>query len=288
MRVLIWGATEPAASQVVRILEGDGVEVRVLAESASIADVLRDGRSEVVIADPTDADSLAPTMTDVDAVFVSTPPVPDLDVLEGNIADAATASGVGHVVKLSSLAVENRSKSELAKIHAAAEERVRGSGTGWTMIRANGMMQESLRWVPQLKNGVVFAPLMGTSRSIVDARDVAAAVAVVLRDPTGHGGSVYTATGPEAITPEQEVAALSSVLERPLEGVEVSIKEAVNALIDSGLPVWSAERLGDLYHMYRHGHATDVSPDLARLTGSTPRSYETFARDYVDAFRSGI
>jgi uncharacterized protein YbjT (DUF2867 family) len=267
MRVLVWGATEPAGSQVVRILESDGVEVRVLAESARLADALRDGGSEVVIADPAHADSLAPAMTDVDAVFISTPPVPDLAALEGTVADTAATAGVAHVVKLSTLTVETRSKTELAKIHAAAEERVTRSGTEWTMIRANGMMQESLRWVPQLSTGVVFAPVMHASRSIVDARDVAAAVATVLRDPKAHTGNVYTATGPEAITAEQEVAVLSTMLGRPLEAVEVSIKAAVNALIDDGgLPVWSAERLGDLYHSYRHGHAKAVSPDLARLT----------------------
>jgi hypothetical protein len=59
-----------------------------------------------------------------------------------------------------------------------------------------------------------------------------------------------------------------------------------DALLALGLPAWQADRLIEDYAHYRRGEASAVSGDICDVIGAPPRSFQSLAQDYRDAFLS--
>jgi len=116
----------------------------------------------------------------------------------------------------------------------------------------------------------------------VDVRDIAAVAAVALTE-AGHEGATYTLTGPEAITHAQIAEALTAALGRTVTFIDVP-PEAFADGVRGLLPPWQVDGLLEDYAHYRRGEAAAVSPAVAEITGTPPRSIEQFARDYAAAF----
>lgn len=284
MTVLVCGATGTTGREVVRQLRAIGVPVRALTRSDDAASRLRSGGVDAVVGDLGDPPSLAAALDGVDAVFVASPASPRIAELEGDLAVAATSAGVGHLVKLSVIGCSPESPFMFGRLHYDAERAVIESGIAWTMVRPNGFMQDTLAWSGQIRDGVVRLPVVDARWSIVDVRDIAAVAVAALTDPAAHAGVAYTVTGPEATSPREQVAILGQVLERELVAEAVTIEEAKESMTASGVPEWTAERLGELLALYADGLAAKTSRAVQRLTGRPPRSYRQFALDHRDAF----
>jgi uncharacterized protein YbjT (DUF2867 family) len=133
-------------------------------------------------------------------------------------------------------------------------------------------------------HGAFYQPMGDARQSQIDVRDIAAVAVTVLRDPATHSGQTYTVTGPEATSPREQVEILADVLERPLAAEEVTIEQAQQAMLEQGWPAWGVERMGELFRLYADGLATEVSPDVERVTGRAARTYRQFATDHREAF----
>src|SRR5262249_3877274 len=120
--------------------------------------------------------------------------------------------------------------------------------------------------------------------SIVDARDVAAAAACALTEP-GHDGRAYALSGPAALTDSQLAAVLSEAAGRPIRYVEPTDAEYEAAKIGAGMDAADARDLVDMNHYYRAGRGAEVTRDVERATGSAPRSFENFAREYASVWK---
>ena len=70
--------------------------------------------------------------------------------------------------------------------------------------------------------------------------------------------------------------------------VPVPEPQARQGMIGSGMPEWTADAILDLQHFYDAGKAAAVSEDVGRVTGRKPVSFDQFARDFRDAFRSAV
>ena len=284
MTVLISGATGTTGSEVLRRLQSVGVPVRAMTRSEESAERLRAAGAEAVVADLADSSSLAAAVQGIDAVYVANPSAPGIAEHEGNLARAAVAAGVGHLVKLSVIEAADDSPLEFGRLHAEAERAVLDSGIAWTMVRPNGFMQNTLAWAAQIPGGTIYGPVMDARWAIVDVRDIGAVAAAALTDPAAHAGRSYTVTGPEASSPREQVAILSELLGRDIAAQEVSVEQAQQPMLGAGRPAWTVERLGELWRLYADGLAEGVSPDVERVTGSAPRSYREFAADHLAAF----
>ncbi len=284
MTVLISGATGTTGSEVLRRLQAAGVPVRAMTRSTESAERLRASGAEVVVADLADSSSLAPAVQGIDAVYVANPSTPQIAEHEGNLARAAVAAGVGHLVKLSVIGAADDAPLEFGRLHAESERAIADSGIAWTMLRPNGFMQNTLAWAAQIAGGTIHGPVMDARWAIVDVRDIGAVAATALSDPAAHAGRSYTLTGPEASSPREQVAILSELLGREIAVQELSIEQAQQAMLGAGVPAWTVERLGELWRLYADGLAESVSPDVERVSGSAPRSYRDFAADHLAAF----
>ena len=178
-----------------------------------------------VVADPMQAGSLDAAAEGVDRAFV----------MSGYAAEAGLLSSLheAHVVLLSaSSAGLGVGDNPLARMHLESEHAVLASGPPHTFLRPCSFQSNLLRWRDQLADGdVVRAPFADVPVAMVDPADIAAVAVVALTEP-GHEGKVHRLSGPQALTPPEQVRLLGEALGRDLRLEEQPDEEGGAAGID--------------------------------------------------------
>ena len=283
--ILVTGATGHVGSELLRQLAADGVRVRAMTRRPERA-AMPTG-VEVVRGDFDDPSSLDAAFAGVDRFFlmsaesVGNAPAP---THEARAVAAALRAGTRQVVKLSVLGGGERGGGDvLAAWHAAAEGAVRESGLAWTLVRPGRFMSNALAWAPMLEKGdQVHVPFASRAAASIDPADVAAVARVALLE-AGHEGRAYELSGPEVLTPAEELAELARVLKRPLELVAVSNEAARAGMIRSGIPAILVDAIVERIDM--DGVGADVLGTVEEVTGRRARTFVEWAAAHADAFR---
>jgi uncharacterized protein YbjT (DUF2867 family) len=275
--LLVTGATGNVGSEVVAALAARGEDVRAMVRGPAPASA-PDG-VELVRGDLELPESLTPALAGVRGVFLLGG-WSDMPGLVRRIEEA----GVERVVLLTSrCVVGGRPDNPVTRMWLDAEAAVRGSGLDWTVLRPSGYQSNALRWLPQLQQGdVIRAPWPDIAIAAIDPADVAAAAAVALTEP-GHAGAAYALSGPEPLTPGDQVATLARVLERPLRYEPLSDEQARAAMAaDTPAPYIDA-----FFRFYSGGEFDDspVLDTVERLTGRPPRAFAEWARAHAAELR---
>jgi uncharacterized protein YbjT (DUF2867 family) len=232
-----------------------------------------------------DPASLRRALEGVDRAFLLTNSTEHTEAQQIAFVEAARAQRVGHVVYLSQLASDPQSPVRFLRYHGAVEAALRNSTVGWTFVRPNLILQAYIPVAPMIAQGALQAPIGDAAVSVVDARDIAAVAAAALTED-GHVGKTYTVTGPAAVTHAEIATELGDAVGRTVRFESIPPEAFLAALTGAGMPEWQAEGLLEDYAHYVRGEASAVSPDVAQVTGTSPRSLRDFAHDYSDAFQS--
>ena len=232
-----------------------------------------------------DAAGLVDTFTGADTLFLLSSAGPDMVEQERRAITAARVTGIRRIVKLSGIGAAVESAGMLQRMHGEAERLLRASGLEWTMLRANGFMQNFPAFYGQAvaQGQPIYAPMGEARVSYVDAGDVGAAAAAVLCED-GHQGRVYELTGPEALSYGQVAELLGKMLDRPVTYVAVPDAAAHQSMLSMG--PWFAHALVSLNQLYRTGAAEATTGTVEILTGRPARSLETFLAGQLPAFRA--
>ena len=265
--ILVTGATGNAGGELVRVLEAGNHPVLPLVRGPDgLPDLNRPA-------------SLRPVLEGVRGLFL----LAGYDDMPGVLKEAAQA-GVERVVLLSGSSAESRDTANaISRYMIRSEEAVRASGLSWTILRPHAFMSNALRWAPQLAAGdIVHAQFPYAVSTVIDPYDLASVAAMALTSP-GHDGATYRLTGPEALRPEDQVRILSDALGRNLTFVGLTDDETRAELSQTAPP----EYVDAFWSFYVDG-ALDESvrtPTVAEVTGRSPRSFQQWASDHVQAFR---
>lgn len=279
--IAVTGATGNAGSQVVRALLERDQEVRVLARDAGRARSLFGSDVELAVCDLADGRAVRSALAGAEAVFLSCADDPRRVAWEMDVIDAASALGVGRIVKLSSHVAELGSPVAFWDWHAQVERHLRASGVPAIVLRSAFFMTNVLIAAPQDGgDGKVYAPAGSARIAMIDPRDVGAAAAAVLAE-TALEGRTYTLTGPEAITYAQATAALSAATGRSLEFAHVPDADALAGMLGAGFPEAVAHEVVKIFALARAGGAEQVTRDVESLTGRPARGFTAFARDHA-------
>jgi uncharacterized protein YbjT (DUF2867 family) len=273
--ILVTGATGNVGRELVRDLVTRGVAVRAAARRER--GMPQPAGVEVVSVDLSDPQSLTPALIGVDQVFLlggfATPE------LLGHLR----AAGVEHVVLLTSRCViGGRSDNAITRMWLDAEAAVKTSAIAWTILRPSGFQSNVLRWLPQLRDGdVVRTPWPDVPIAAVDPADIAAVAATVLTEP-GHEQTAAALSGPQPLTPGEQVATLARVLERPLHFEPLSDEQARSEM-RADTP---EDFIDAFFRFFSDGEFDDsgVLDTVHRITGHRPRTFEQWARAHADAF----
>ncbi|MFD5557149.1 NAD(P)H-binding protein [Streptomyces sp. NPDC127068] len=280
--IVITGATGNVGRPLVAALAGAGERVTAVSRRP-VADAGVAGVRSVA-ADLGDAASLRPALEGADALFLMVPP----DVLGGGggpdeVVKAAVSSGVRKVVVLSSLINGTRPQARSHEVLRVWEEAVQGSGLDWTVLRPGSFATNTLAWADSVRaERTVYAPFGEVALPVVDPDDLAAVAAMVLREE-GHAGRVHELTGPAAVSPREQTAALGAALGIPLVFVELTRAQA-RARMVRFLPEAVADGTLDVLGAPLPGERR-VSPAVEALLGRAPGSFRAWADRVAAAFR---
>lgn len=283
--ILVTGATGSNGSEILKLLAAHGVGARAMVRDGSRASGLAELPGiEIVIGDFGDPPSLDRALQGVDRAFLLTNSTERAEAQQLGFVAAAMRSGVRHIVKLSQFGSDEVSPVRFLRYHAAVERAIRDSGLAYTFLRPNLFMQGLLGFAPSIKAQSRFYAAIGDAKvSVVDVRDIAAAAVGALTGD-GHEGKTYTLTGPEALSHDEIAAHLSVALGRTIAFVSVPPQAMREALGQMHMPPWQADGLIEDYAHYDRGEAAAVATGVRDATGTEPRAFATFARDYAAAF----
>jgi uncharacterized protein YbjT (DUF2867 family) len=150
-KILVTGATGTTGGEVVRQLAEAGVSARALVRDLAKADGRAAPSIEFVAGDLGNPANLASAMQGIEAVYLNIVPGPDALAQIDNAIEAAKAAGVLRIVKLSGLNASADSPSAIIRMHSEADDRVRASGLGYTILRANSFHQNILGQLEGIK-----------------------------------------------------------------------------------------------------------------------------------------
>lgn len=254
-------------SEAVSILRQRGSPVRVLVRDPEKAKALADPGAEIAVGDLDVPASVDEAMSDVTAVVLVSPAVPDQEL---NVIASGARAGVEHVVKATSKASAD---SPIARRRGQTEIEtgLAASGLPHTLLRSNAYMQNVLALAPAIGKTSGFGSLAGKGRvGMVDARDVGAVAAEIATSPAAHAGKTYWLTGPELNSNYDVAAVLSKLLGRTITYRELSFDEDKNAMIRAGVPEAIAEMNAQAFSLTADGDASGSAKTSSRCSVARP------------------
>lgn len=283
--ILVTGATGTVGRHVVAELAARGVSFRVLSRFAAKARSLLGPDIDVVEGDLADPASLGSAFTGTTALFLATNMDPKAVGWHENALRAAQEAGVQHVVRLSQLAAHRKSRLQAARWHAEINEALARSGLSFTILAPHYFMSNTLAAAGSLRAEGVFYGHSGEGKvAVVDPRDIAAVAAAVMVAPAAYVGKELVITGPQALSGAEMADVMSRVLEMQVRYVDIDGAAYRQEMIEAGYPPWLADDLVTMAATFARGLGAQVLPTVQQVTGRPARTFETFMRDHASNF----
>jgi uncharacterized protein YbjT (DUF2867 family) len=289
--ILITGATGTIGRELVDLASASGMRVRAMTrqpQQAAAHVYARDRASTIewVQGDLSAPETLPRALAGVERALLLSPSDPRQAEREEGFIGAAAAAGVGHVVKISAMGAAPDAGFAGGRLHARIEHALERSGLAFTHLRPHSFMQNLLRSAAAIREqGKLFAPMGDARVSLIDARDVAAVAAVVLREGRRHAGKHYELTGPESLSFADVAAHLGTAAGRPVTYVDVTPEDARRAMLQRGTPEWLVDNILALHACFRNGRWSVVEPTVREVTGRPARTFLDFTREHGDVLR---
>lgn len=283
--IVLTGATGTIGSEVAALLRADRVPFRAVVRDVARAREKLGEEAELVHGDLERPETLPAALAGVERLLVLTAPSEHLAELEAHLVDAAVEAGASAIVKVSVQGAGVGSPLRLGDQHGRSEAHIRATGVPATFLRPASFMQNLLVHAASVAgHGAIYAPFGEGAQPFIDARDIAAAVVEVLRNPAPHRGQAHTLTGPRAVTMAEVAASLGRTLEREVSYVPVTPEQAGASMREMGLPDWFVDDLLWWAARVSDGQAAETSGDAERLLRRPPRDLDVFFRDYAAVF----
>jgi uncharacterized protein YbjT (DUF2867 family) len=284
--IVVTGATGHVGRELVTLLAAQGVAVRVVTRRPG--SVGFPGGVQVAYGDFDDQASIDVAFAGAERAFlmsgqpVGSAPFPTHDIV---LAEAARRAGVAHIVKLSVLEGGGARDDPIRTWSRQAEQAVRNSGVDWTLLRPGRFMSNALAWAPMIVRGdTVTIPFAHRPAGSIDPADIAAVAGAALTDSgPRHVNVAYELSGPEVLTPADELRILGETLGRPLELVEPPLDQTRAGMIKAGLPEVVVDTIVD--RAVNDHSGAEVLPTVEQVVGRPPTTFATWAASHADAFR---
>lgn len=249
---VIMGATGQVGSAVLQELKQRKAVVKAIARDPARAGGLG---VEVVRGEASDAASLAAAFRGAEAAFVMLVPPPQAaDVLAESraiaqaIAEAVRASGVPHLVALSSVGAQLASGNGIVAALHDFEAALAGAAPSMVFLRPGYFMENWAAMLPAAQGAGVLPSAqrpLDARGEIVSARDVGRTAAELLFEKR-PGVRIVDLAGPAEYSPVDAAAILSKLLGKPVSAVPMSREEAIAGLVAAGLGADYAAKLADV------------------------------------------
>jgi (4-alkanoyl-5-oxo-2,5-dihydrofuran-3-yl)methyl phosphate reductase len=281
MSYLITGATGDIGSRVVQLLLQHGVRPRVFVRDAAKARARYGDRVDIFVGDLADRKSLLPALQGAEALFLinSGPEIPSRD---GMAAHSAKATGVKHLVKLSSMDAQQNVGT--GAWHAQGEAAIRATRIVFTFVQPSGFMSNALGWAALIKaEGIVRSPTADGKIAFIHPDDIAAVAAKVLLTDEYRGDSLPI-TGPEALSYFEMTQKIGAATNRQLRFQAIQEKQESDYMTDSGDSAAMVKAHLSIYRAIREGRLAKVTDNVERILGRKPKTFDQWAQENAATF----
>jgi len=291
--VAVMGATGHTGGRIARLLLKSGAKVRAIGRNAAKLAALESAGAEVFAGDACDPAFLAEAFRGADAVYTLL--ATDRQALdyaarqneEGEaIAQAIRASGVRHVVALSSLGAElSAGTGVIAGLHAQEERLRQLAGTHLLLLRPVSFFENLFDALGMVKEAGMLADSVAPDLAfpMIAADDIAAVAAKALLAHDWTGVAVRELLGQRDLSHAEIARILGERIGRPLlPYVRLSEADMAGALVEASL---SPSFAGLYVEMTRSFNAGLAKPQAGRNAGNTtPTRFEDFAAEWAKAY----
>ncbi|MCE3076622.1 NAD(P)H-binding protein [Chryseobacterium gwangjuense] len=292
MKIIITGSLGNVAKPLAQQLIADGHNITVVSSSDSRKQDIESLGAIPAIGSITDLDFLTKTFEGADSVFVMTPPAISADkIVENttnagkNYAEALKNAHVKRAVMLSSVGaaspVEN---GPIAGLHNIEKLYNEVENTSFTFLRAGYFYTNFFNDIPLVQNAGIIGGNYPENIEIplVHPDDIAKAAAEELvKSPIGKNIRYIVGDNRKA---SDFAKVLGSAVEKPeLPWVEFSDEEALNGMVQAGLPQDMAKLYVEMGRGMRTGVVQkDFIENGSPVTGSI--KLEDFAKEFSSKF----
>ena len=201
--------------------------------------------------------------------------------MTANAVRAAQTAGVQHIVRISGAGADPESEIAIARLQGRCDRIVIDSGIAYTLLRPKNFMQNFTTFLrDMIRSGTVYSSQGEGRVPFIDARDIAAVAARILRGPQAHAGKAYTLTGPQALTNAEALAVIAEHIGRPIQLIPISEEQAVDGMRQAGMPQPQVQALSSLNRVIAAGGVAEVTDDVPRLLGRPATAWADFVAEH--------
>jgi uncharacterized protein YbjT (DUF2867 family) len=252
----ITGVTGHTGSVVADTLLAQGKPVRVIVRDAAKGEAWKARGAEVAIADLADTAALTRAFAGTQGAYVLLPPNPtssdpvgDNVKLAAGIAAAVRASGVPHVVLLSSIGAQHPDGTGPIRALHVAERELAATGAGFTAVRAAYFQDNWAASLGTLDSGTVYAFVpseLGFPQVATPDIGRTAAAALVEGAPRGET-RIVELSGPRDVSGNDVARALSAIAGKPVTVQAAPLDAVVPTFTSFGLSTEMSELYREMY-----------------------------------------
>ena len=288
MMIAVIGATGNTGRAVVKELQALGQNPVCVVRNVVKAREVLGADAKTAVAELTDRPALEKALAGVQSVFVVTGHNPSMVEQQNNVLDAALEAGVLYLVRVSAsrFLIAPDSPSIIGRGHYAIEERLRGSGIKWVILRPGLFMQNTFAQAASIKNDskIVLPFAADLPLAFIDVRDTGAVGARVLLDPVPYLDKIYEFTG--VLSNFAEFAdVFSQVLGRKITYVAATAEQAEQAMKARGMPDWLITHQLTAAHIAAEGAlSTEKTESIRNIVHRAPITTKQFVEDFKALF----
>lgn len=272
-QVLIIGASGTVGSELVRILNADGVKTR----STTSKNVEGHSTYKVHVNLAT-GEGIREAFEGIEKAFLLSPPgyADHYAMLSPSIQEAKRR-GLKKVVLMTAMGANADESSPFRR----AEVELEKSGLNYNIVRPNWFLQNfNTFWIQGIRDqGKILLPAGKAKASFIDARDISAVIAKLLTT-ANFDNKAFDITGPEAVDHDQVASALSAATGKSISYQEIQPGDLLKGLRGAGLPKDYSEFLVMIMGFLREGYNAAVTANVKTILGRDPTGLQQYAQDH--------
>lgn len=285
--IVVTAPTSDISRRLLGLLLNRNERVRVIARDPSRLPQQTRERVEIVRGSHRELDVVEEAFKGADTVFWLVPPDLHATSVEAAYVDfsrpacqAIKDRAVRRMVVISGLGRGSALAVNAGLITAslAMEDLIAATGVSYRALTMPSFMNNIARQVESIrKQGVFFSPVAGDRKVPTCAtRDIAAAAARLLLDPSWSGQGDLAVLGPEDLTYDDMARIMSEVLGKPVRHQQISYEQHKSSLIALGVSEAMATGMADMYAAKNAG-VDNAEPRTSENT--TPTSFRQWCEE---------
>ena len=263
-KIAVTGVTGNLGGMVSRLCKKNGIEVRNLARNVEKAEKL--GFSNVFKSSYDKSEDTVKSLEGIEVLFmVSGSENPNRVQQHKDFIDAAKIAGVSHIIYLSFYNASKNSIFTLGRDHYATEEYIKENGFKYTFLRDNFYADFFVDLCKEY--GEIKGPAGNGKVSAVVRSDVSEVVAKILENPGKCENQTLNMTGPEELSMDEIVKAVSKYFGKEIKYIEETVEEAYESRKIWKAEQWEYDSWVSTYTAIAENEQSGISNDIEKVLG---------------------